>query len=113
MADLEVLALDTTVPQIRAPGAGDGYQFPRNVNFNGTGLRITGDFSNATLANRLAFQTSTTNGNTTVYALPNGTSQISSFSAVNNSDPTNASITQLLALSTESSLRNAISGTGT
>lgn len=31
MADLEVLALDTTVPQIRAPGAGDGYSVPRNM----------------------------------------------------------------------------------
>jgi len=31
MANLEVLALDTAVPQIRAPGVGDGYTFPRDV----------------------------------------------------------------------------------
>jgi hypothetical protein len=31
MADLEVLALDTVTPQIRAPGVGDGYTFPRQV----------------------------------------------------------------------------------
>jgi len=44
-----------------------------NLTFTGTGNRITGDFSNATLANRVAFQTSTTNGSTTIMAIPNGT----------------------------------------
>jgi hypothetical protein len=40
--------------------------------FTGTGNRITGDFSNATLANRVTFQTSTVDGNTVVTAMPNG-----------------------------------------
>ena len=44
-----------------------------NFNFNGNGLKITGDFSNATRANRLSLQTSTVNGNTRVPILPNGT----------------------------------------
>ncbi len=44
-----------------------------NLTFSSTAQRITGDFSNATVASRLAFQTSTTNGNTVVHALPNGT----------------------------------------
>jgi len=35
-----------------------------NLSFTSTGQRITGDFSNATAANRVAFQSSTTNGNT-------------------------------------------------
>jgi hypothetical protein len=43
-----------------------------NLNFFGIGNRITGDFSNATLANRVLFKTSTTNGNTLVTAMPNG-----------------------------------------
>lgn len=34
MANLEVLALDTAVPQIRAPGAGDGYAVPRDMTFS-------------------------------------------------------------------------------
>ena len=44
-----------------------------NLNFGSTGARIQGDFSNATIANRVAFQTSTTNGSTTILVLPNGT----------------------------------------
>lgn len=44
-----------------------------NVNIPGSGGRITGDFSNATLANRVAFQTSTTNGITHIEVIPNGT----------------------------------------
>ena len=50
-----------------------------NLNFLGTGQRITGDMSNATISNRFAFQTSTVNGSTTILALPNGsgtTSQV-------------------------------------
>lgn len=34
MAALEVIALDTTTPQLRAPGAGDTYTFPRAVAFS-------------------------------------------------------------------------------
>ena len=81
--------------------------------FGGTAPRITGDMSNATIASRAAFQTSTVNGNTTINALPNGTSSISGFSAFNNSDPTNAAIAQLLTVSSTASVRSAITGTGT
>jgi hypothetical protein len=31
MANLEILALDTVTPQIRAPGVGDGYSAPRDI----------------------------------------------------------------------------------
>ena len=61
-----------------------------NLTFTGTGNRITGDFSNATIANRVAFQTSTVNGNSVVGAIPNGTSVTSVFRAFNAADPTNA-----------------------
>jgi hypothetical protein len=84
-----------------------------NLSFTGTGRRITGDMSNATLSNRVAFQSSTTNGNTIVNALPNGTSQISRFIAHNNSDPTNCAVASLDARSTEVALFSAINGTGT
>ena len=50
-----------------------------NLTFTGTGNRITGDMSNATVANRVAFQTSTTNGQTNVIAIPNGTNLVSRF----------------------------------
>lgn len=52
-----------------------------NINFTGTGRRITGDFSNGTVASRVMFQTSTVNGNTVVSTLPNGSSTISGFRA--------------------------------
>jgi len=84
-----------------------------NLTFTGTGNRITGDFSNATIASRVAFQTSTTNSNTTVHALPNGTATISAFRAFNNSDPTNAAYAMLYADSTTTRLDSTITGTGT
>ena len=84
-----------------------------NLTFTGTGNRITGDFSNATLASRVAFQTSTANSNTIVAAIPSGTASIAQWQAFNNSDPTNAGLGQFAALSTEITIRSGASGTGT
>jgi hypothetical protein len=43
MANLEVLALDTAVPQVRAPGSGDGYSVPRDMTFEpGISLKLSG-----------------------------------------------------------------------
>lgn len=85
-----------------------------NLTFTGTGNRITGDFSNATIANRVGFQSSTTNGNTDVQVLPNGTAVISGIRLNNNSDLTNAGYVRLSLNSTEANLsvdRNSGSGT--
>ena len=60
------------------------------LTFSSTGARIRGDFSNATIANRVAFQTSTTNGNTNIAAIPNGTSTTTSLTLYNSTDPDNA-----------------------
>lgn len=84
-----------------------------SLNFSGTGLRLTGDFSNATLANRLLFQTSTVNGNTAISTIPNGTSSVASFNAHNSSDPTNSGLAQMQALSTDIRFNSNIAGTGT
>ena len=62
-----------------------------NFNFSVAGQKVTGDFTNATLLNRVLFQTSTANSTTGIYAVPNGTSNAASWQATNNSDPTNAS----------------------
>ena len=51
-----------------------------NLSFTGTGNRITGDFSNATEANRVALQSSTTNGNTIIPLYPNGTGTLAGLS---------------------------------
>jgi len=82
--------------------------------FTGTGNRITGDFSNATIASRVAFQTSTVNGTTTLTLAPNGTSVNSNFSA--ESDPllVNSSFAQLAILGgSDARITSSIRGTGT
>jgi hypothetical protein len=85
-----------------------------NLTFTGTGNRILGDFSNATVANRVAFQTSTTNGTTVVHALPNGTSIFSFFETNNASDPTNSAALQIGVDGTTSArISSLIRGTGT
>ena len=57
--------------------------FSNNLNFLGTGNRITGDFSNATEASRVSFATSTLNGSTIIPLYPNGTGTV-----VGHSSPT-------------------------
>jgi hypothetical protein len=84
-----------------------------NLTFTGTGNRILGDFSNATIANQVAFQTSTTNGNTIVGVIPNGTSIFSGFRAFNNSNPTNAGYLDITISDVQARLRAGITGTGT
>jgi hypothetical protein len=84
-----------------------------NLTFTGTGNRILGDFSNATIANRVMFQTSTVNGLTLVRAIPNGTATQSNIAVTNNSDPANCSVMQIVATATFTELASGINGTGT
>jgi hypothetical protein len=83
-------------------------------NIPGTGSRITGDFSNATLANRVLFQTSTTNGNTLIGAIPNGTATATNFTAYASSDPTNTSTVGMIMVGgSEGRFQSGLTGTGT
>lgn len=86
-----------------------------NLTFTGTGNRITGDFTNATVANRVIFQSSTTNGGTFVSAIPNGSGAQAGFVAYAQSDPANASSLSILPQSAASqwSIRSGLTGTGT
>jgi hypothetical protein len=86
-----------------------------NLAFTGTAQRITGDMSNATVSNRLAFQTSTTNGGTTLNIIPNGTGTASQFVAHMGSDPANTSRAGININSTQSAalVFSDITGTGT
>ena len=85
-----------------------------NTTNTGTGSRFLADFTNATITNRLAFQTSTTNSTTGIYALPNGTSTAASWQATNAADPTNASKVLIATNgSTDVQLVSGINGTGT
>ena len=108
--------LSTTLQSITIPGGSSvvgNFGLSGNLQFLGSAQRITGDFSNATVANRVMFQTSTVNGNTVLSAVPNGTSAISAFRAYNAADPTNASFAQILGGATDVTFISGIIGTGT
>ena len=92
---------------------GDTVTINGTTTFAGAGNRILGDFSNATVANRVMFQSSTTNGNTTVSALPNGTATTSGVRAYNNSDLANNSNLIMSIDGTLASIQSQIVGTGT
>jgi len=75
---------------------------------------FTGDFDNATFANRTVFTTKTTNASTGIYAVPNGTNTAASWQALNNSNPTNASKILIATNgSTDVQLVSGINGSGT
>ena len=85
-----------------------------NLTFTGTGAKILGDFTNATVTNRLSFQTSTANSTTGIYALPSGTSTAASWQATNAADPTNAAKILIATNgSTDVQLVSGINGSGT
>ncbi len=85
-----------------------------NINIATAGARITGDFSNATVANRVMFQTSSAGSNSVISAIPNGAATQASFVAAGNSTPTNASYIQMLANgTTDTRLISSFFGTGT
>jgi hypothetical protein len=84
-----------------------------NLTFTGPGNRILGDFSNATVANRVMFQTSTTNGNTNIHAIPNGTGTSSSFEASTAPIGSAASVAQLFSLTTDVRLAANVRDSGT
>jgi hypothetical protein len=84
-----------------------------NLALTGTAARITGDFSNSTAANRVFFQTSTTNGNANIGVLPNGTGNTTNFIAYNTTDPANSSRIRMGVNATESFIFSDITGTGT
>jgi hypothetical protein len=114
-----VLTLPATSGTILTTGGGAAGSFTSltnsgNLTFTGTGNRITGDFSNATVASRVAIQTSTTNGVTGLIVLPNGTSVNSNIALFNNSDPSNASfIGMSTAIGSDARIQSGQVGSGT
>jgi hypothetical protein len=84
-----------------------------NLNFTGTGNRITGDTANATVTNRLALQDSTTNAQTIFSVFPNGTSTQSQIQLYNSSSGTNYTRFNLTSFPTSVALTQTIAGTGT
>ena len=62
-----------------------------SITMAGTGKIFSADFTNPTVASRAYFKTTTVNGQTSLLAVPNGTSTDAKIGVVNNSTPTNAS----------------------
>jgi len=85
-----------------------------NLTFTGTGNRITGDFSNATVADRVMFQTSVVNDSTNIAVVPNGSGTVSRLNLFNVSDLSagNYSVAQVSIGATEFSLISTKSSTG-
>jgi len=87
-----------------------------NLTFTGTGNRITGDFTNGTVANRVMFQTSTANTGTFISAIANGTvtdNTGSGFVAWSNSDPTASQAVSLFSFKNLEARLTSGSNTGT
>ncbi len=84
-----------------------------NLKFTGTGSRIISDFSNATLANRTAFQTSTTNGQTNILAIPNGTATSSGVYYLNSSAAANCAYASIAMSISQTLIDSNKTGTGT
>ena len=90
-SNLVVNGANTFISSSNATVTGNLNIVTGNLNLTGLGQRITGDFSNGTIASRVIFQTTTANSNTALSVIPNGTSVIGAFQAYGNSDPTNSS----------------------
>jgi hypothetical protein len=85
-----------------------------NFTISGLAKKIFGDFSNATRANRVAVQTTTTNGNTRLPLLPNGTSRLAGIDCHDGADADNSSFLQVHSDGTNNhaGLNSAKIGTG-
>lgn len=104
---------DTSLAPKAGPSFSGTLTHSGDVVLSGSGKRITADFSSATTANRLMFQSSTVNGNSGVSVLPNGTGTATSWTAYNSSDPTNASTAILSINANQATLLAGKTGTGT
>jgi hypothetical protein len=110
--------LSTTLQSITVPGGSTvvgNFGLSGNLQLLGSAQRITGDFSNATLANRVYAQTTGANTGTSFGVLPNGTADNSAYNAFANPDPTNTSFAQLRVGTGTGDVRltSGITGTGT
>jgi len=80
--------------------------------FTGTGNRITGDFSNATVVNRVAFQ-GVSGATTDVGSIPPTGAAAASFIAFNSTDSSNSAFAQLRIDSGDARFASSKTGTGT
>ena len=109
-----VTGLTVTNASVASLNAGTATITTGNLTFSSTAQRITGDMTNATISNRLFFQTSTADSATRFGAIPSGTGTISAFSLLSKSDPNNASWLQLgITDGAAAQIAATLTGTGT
>jgi hypothetical protein len=96
-----------------AVALGNNLTIAGNLDFSGTGRRITANFSDAIIANRAMFQTNVVNGATAIIALPNGTNTNAAFRLYSSSDTLNADIFDMAADGANVLIRSYAIGAGT
>lgn len=84
-----------------------------NLNFSGTGLRITGDFSNATASNKTAIQTNILNSSTVLPIFPNGNSTKAGVEMFSSTDIGSTRVLILYTDNTESRIESSAYGVST
>lgn len=86
-----------------------------NLSFSGNARRLLADLSNATISNRLLVKSSTTNGETRLGAIPDGTATKAGFVAYSSSAPDNSHYVEVIANATDSTVDivSSKAGTGT
>lgn len=82
------------------------------VQFSTAVARIAADMSNATLANRLAFQNTVANASSFVGVIPNGSGTAAGFTAHAGSDPDNAASLSIRSTAAAATINSSKSGTG-
>lgn len=105
-----VTGLTVTNASVASLNAGTATITTGNLTFSSTAQRITGDFSNATLQSQVMFQSSTTNGNTRVSAIPNGTGTVSRFVTYNTATPDTSNSN--LSIGVTGTLAEIVAGNG-
>jgi hypothetical protein len=102
-----------TVVVMQAAPTINGATIAGNLAFSGTARRITGDMSETSpFANRVAFQTSVTNGGTLPFVIPNGTNRGSGIIFSNSSDPDNGGYMAFICNNTAVGFQASKLGTG-
>jgi hypothetical protein len=81
-----------------------------NLVFATTGQRITGDFSNATVLNRVLFQTSTANSTTSLGVIPSGSGTVTQMFFYGGTDPTATTSLRLAMTSTAGIIDSSATG---
>lgn len=111
-AEYDVATSGASVPLLNGTNTWSATQtVDADLVINGTGRKIKADMSSG-FGSRLEFQSTTTNGATGVWAVPNGTSTSGSLAAFNSSDVANSAYAALTAGAAQVSIGSFKEGTG-